>query len=921
MANSIVNTYSIYVDSFISDIEKAKEVFPVASSLSTYSFYEYSSEDHPDGDNIFYFGSNEIGQYFWALRKNPNEVPRRFYRNGILADDALISMVHNGKLHVSPGEYKIKGDPRYLGYASSINYMTDVDSDINLSIDMSVNTAALNIISAYVAMRGMSNQMIVSAPKDQASVDTPAEPKEYIGFDFKSDLTDLLVNNFIQNKTDTGSVIKFKPSNPDASFVWASSEPYLFCEYLGRADGSINQVFNTKFFPISAPGIKDSDYSDGLTRVLVVTEGTSVFYKVSDSYMEALDDGDFDGCFVDRQKGKIFFGRKPIQTDSYLEVDATINSGNTFTNITIPDGLGDLFEDIGYLTVTDNVNADKVKFCKISPYQIQIQQSTYSYSGTLKIYPANLLTLPEGEVYAFYTVTMALQGEQANTYRQMNSEDLKPWLWSGQQTIAVLSKDKAYALNIRLRAIDVPFIKQASNSVFTYGPLHSGSELVFLEGTVNGDNEEPVVNQEVTITVVQGAGTLNGDSMSTNVITDDNGQFYVAYDPNASRNNWLFFKDSDIVSFSGKTFLNVNPAYNSSENIPTLTNGKEEAILYTIRKDDGTLGTVGKKYTVNASSVSGTPASDYVGEPFFLADRLLSVGTKGLAFYDFLREEEIAQYIHGKVTVKYESSPGVFEYVSVSIKDIAKHPEIWWNYGTESWDFVNLDQRLSTYAIVLDDAEEDLWLSLSGITEMWFITKNDIEYSSSMLNGRKVIIAERKTSKWKHPAVENYLPVYGPIMTSWYDTTGKRFIVESVLPASSSTDRDVNIAGYAILPDREVILQASTFNEDKLIYSNKVAFEIELNDRDKGVVENVLKTLKVPYGFRLRDSYSEVSSTISFSTFLTVNKVPGTSFGDVKYPVISYLGTDGIIYVENNNEQVAYQASSSAVDFTINIQE
>ena len=83
----------------------------------------------------------------------------------------------------------------------------------------------------------------------------------------------------------------------------------------------------------------------------------------------------------------------------------------------------------------------------------------------------------------------------------------------------------------------------------------------------------------------------------------------------------------------------------------------------------------------------------------------------------------------------------------------------------------------------------------------------------------------------------------------------------------------------------------------------------------------MLKTIKVPYGFRLRDSLSEVSSTISLSTFLTVNKVPGTSFGDTKYPVISYLGADGIIYVDSNNDQVAYQASSSAVDFTINIQE
>ena len=919
MASKIVNTYSIYIDSFISDIKKAKESFPSESSLSTYSQYDNELQPIPDVLNDRYFGSNEIGQLFWALRKNPNEVKKSFYRNGILGDDSLLSMVYKGKIHVKPGEYKIKGDTHYSGYASSINYMTLDDSDINVSIDISANIAALNVISAYVGMRGMSNQMIVSAPKDQASVDAPTEPKEYIGFDFKSDLSDLVVNNFIQKKTE--SFIKFKPSNFDTWSLTNTADSSLFCEYLGRANGTTNQVFNTKFFPISSIGAQNKSFNDGRTRVLVVTDGEIAYYKVSESYSAALDDDDSNGCFLDRQKGKIFFGRKSIDVNGYLEINATIDSDDEYTNIAIPDGFGSLFDDVGYLTITDNVNSDTVKFYKISPYQIQIAQCSDNYSGTIKFYPANLLTLPVGEVYAFYTVTMALQSEQVDTYKQLNSEDLKPWLWHDQKTIAVLSKDKIQALDIKLRALDVPFLKQNENSIYTYGPLHSGSELVFLEGLVTGDNKEPVVNQEVTITVLQGAGTLNGEPITTNVITDDMGMFYATYDPNVDRNNWVFFKDSDIVFSGSKTTLIANPAYNNLKDIPTVTSGKEEVIVYTIRKDDGSLGTVGKKYTVNESEVADKPAVDYVSAPFFLPDRLLSLGLKGLAFYDFLKEEEVAQYIGGKVIVKSELSPGIYEDVSLTIGDIVKCPEIWWDYSLETWDFLNLDQRLTTYAIVLNDEEADLWISLSDIREMWFIAKNDIEYDSELLNGRKVIIAETKTSNWKHPAVPDYSPVYGPVMTYWYEAGPRKYTVNSILPISSSTNRDIDIAGYAMLPDREVILQASTLGEDNLLYSNKVGFAIELNDRDKGVVENVLKTIKVPYGFRLRDSLSEVSSTISLSTFLTVNKVPGTSFGETKYPLISYLGTDGIIYVDNNNEQVAYQASSSAVNFTIKVQE
>ena len=921
MANKIVNTYSIYIDSFISDVKKAKDAFPTESSMSTYSQYDNELQPTPGVLNDTYFGSNEIGQLFWALRKNPNEVHRSMYRNGILGDDSLLSMVHKGKIYVKPGEYKIKGDTHYSGYASSINFMTSDDSRTQLNIPMPTNIAALNVISAYVGMRGMSNQIIVSAPKDQASVSIPIETKEYIGFDFAEDLDQLIVNNYIQRKTD--SVIKFKPSNPNASDVWASSNPEVFCEYLGKADGSPNQVFNTKFFPISVPAnaYNDSDFFDNETRIIVVTEGGPVFYKTTESYASALANAPGEYCFLDRQKGKIFFGKKPIDTNTYLEIDTVINDGDLFTNIQIPNGYGDLFDDIGYLTIMDETNADTVKFYKVSPYEIQIEQCDYNFDGTLKFYPANLLTLPVGEVYAFYNVTMALQSEQIDTYRQFNSEDLKPWLWNEQKTIAVLSKDKIQALEITLRAVDVPFIRRSANNIYTYGPLHSGSELVFLEGTVTGDNKEPVINQEVTITVVQGAGTLNGDSITTTIITDDMGMFYVSYDPNVDRNNWIFFKDSDIVLSGGKTTLIVNLAYNNLKDISTVTSGKEEIIVYTIRKDDGTLGTVGKKYTVNESEVAGKPAADYVSAPFFLPDRLLSLGLKGLAFYDFLKEEEIAQYIGGKVTVKSEPTPSVFEDVSLTIKDIVKCPEIWWDAGLETWDFVNLDQRLTTYAIVLDDGEEDLWLSLTNIREMWFIGKSDIEYNPNTLNGRKVIIAETKTSDWKHPAVPDYLPVYGPVMTYWYEAGARKFTVNSILPTSSSTDRDVTIAGYAMLPDREVILQASTLGEDKLVYSNKVGFEIELNDRDKGVVENVLKTIKVPYGFRLRDSLSEVSSTISLSTFLTVNKVPGTSFGDTRYPLISYLDTDGIIYLGNYNQETAYQASSSAVNFTIKVEE
>jgi hypothetical protein len=99
-----------------------------------------------------------------------------------------------------------------------------------------------------------------------------------------------------------------------------------------------------------------------------------------------------------------------------------------------------------------------------------------------------------------------------------------------------------------------------------------------------------------------------------------------------------------------------------------------------------------------------------------------------------------------------------------------------------------------------------------------------------------------------------------------------------------------------------------------------IALEVIQNDADRGVVENVLKTVKVPYGFRLVDGNSEVSSTLDTSTFLTVNYLPGASLSGInKYPLISYIGLNGIIYLDQNEEEKAQKSIPASVKFTINI--
>ena len=923
--NKYEYTYPIYIDSYIGDVRKEKEKFTEQSNFSTFS-----------GPELLARGG-EIGQNFYSLRKNRLEIPNAYYRNGVFNSEALASFLENGHIFVHPGEYSILGDSRYLGYESYSILMTDKDTDNILSVP-SHDQAFIDFITGHVYKRNTSLR-VISTPKDQGSVNVIDNAKEFIGFDFDADIENILINNFIHKNND--GILKFKPSNPD----WNSDDFYLLCEKIGTgADKLYDQVFNTKYFPISEAGSDDFNFSDGLTRLIVRKKETSPEgdetitirnYKIFNSYQEAelyeYEDLPL-GCYLDRQKGKFYFAKSGLHLgeDEYVFSTDGINSTSPFTILSIPEDSGPLFDDSGYIQITnDDIDFNQVHYHKISNSKIQISQTTDGFLPGVKIYSDKGLSAPDGEIYAFYTVVMGLQSRQGNAATPLVREEIKPWRWKNQKAIAVLSNDNLYPYKITLKASDIPLIRNTGNGLI-YGPIHSGSEIALIEGMVTTELGEPVCDQQVTVYVEQGSGYLNGDWLTTNVTTNSEGKFYANYNPNVRRDNWIYFKDSDVSTYAGKSFLKVNPAYNLNEVSNLLFDGAVESVVYTIRKDDGSLGTIGKKYEVDAVTYEEYPviANGYSQANQTIPSRYWYAppyNSKGTVIFDFFAENEISQYIGGTVvldaSLSGESFPGTPEYYSVKISNILKYPEAWWNSDTEMYDSPTEDIRQNTYLVIYDVESEDVYSLLGKVRNMWFIAKEDTQYSPELLNGRKVIIAEQKPSNWKHPSIEDKLPVYGPIMTSSYDQISKQFTVSGGLPHSSSVDRNTLIAGYAIIPDVYPIVKAKTLGEDKHIYSNNVLFSVQLNNRDRGVVEDVLKTIKIPYGFRLVDTLSEASSTIGINTFLTVNFVPGSSPLSTKYPLISYLDSNGIIYLGQNNEATSYQSGSSSVDFTISLDE
>ena len=899
MANRIHNTYNIYIESYISDVEKEKESFPEKSEFHTFSSFS------------LYGPTETLGDSFWALRKNRGEIPLSMYRNGILNTTALKSEIKDNKLYVMPGEYMLRGDLNYLSYQNVLDYSTNNVDDTYLSAGLyTADVARVNYITSSVYKRGNKASRLIASPKDQGSISVPILPDGYLGYDFDENIEEIIVNNYIQKSSVAEITINPRGNSDDRT----DQELSLLGEFLGTADGSLFQVFNTKYFPISSPGSNRNNFTDQLTRVYIKSStGVVTFYKVFESYPEALDEGG-NSCYLDRYKGKIFFGRRSIVSDFQLS-NISISSVDSHTVLDIPKEYGVLFDDYGYIEITDleESHSDIVFFNKVDDKRIQISQTTNSYSNTLVSVEAySPLNPPNGMVYAFYTAVIGFQSEIGSASRQHLSEDITPWFWSNQKTIAVLNKDRIYPYSISLKAVDVPFVKRNGTSLF-YGPLHSGSEVVFLQGEVLSDQGEPVANQEVTIFIKEGMGLLNGENEAT-LTTNDEGKFYISFNPVSSRTNFLYFTDNDVRVSNGKTYLTVNPAYNDLSKNPLGKSEPESAIVYAVFKDDGALGTVGKKYTYNPDEVIGNVVSDYVGKVFPLSSRLDKVGNYGILFYDFLKDNEILQYVKGRVIMKASVTGEVDPvYITFNIKDIVNYPEAFWNSGTESYDFLATRQRHSTYTIVVAEEDEGLLSDVTDIYSFWILSQADIDYSPLAFNGRKVIFAEEKPSNWKHPNIEGHTPVYGPIMTNYYSSAGKHYVVPSVLPMPSSANRDVILAGYALIPDKEAAIQARTSSEDQVIYSNVVSFEIELNERDKGVVENTLKTIKVPYGFRFRDNNSDASSTIGTETFLTVNALPGTSLSNPKYPIISYLTSNGIIYMDD----VAYQHSSTSVNFTI----
>jgi hypothetical protein len=896
MAIKITREYPITIECW----RTVKEMPELASSIQTYTQLPTSS-----------IGPTQTS--FKPVVFNSAAINKSLYRNGILESESLMTKISNESIKVYPGEYTLKGEPHYLSYDTYINYFTNHENDSLIELDH-FNSPLLNIWESNIWTKE-DNERIVAVPKlrnDSYNI-TPSP-----SYKFNSNNIDIQVDNYWKSSSDTFA--KFTSDKSNIVNSLSDSQKLTFCEYLGETTYASPVVFRTKFFPISEIGTEDFNITEKTTKVFMKLENTNEIntFHIYNSLQELEEADDYYGCFVDRSTGKVFMSRKKIfkEEEYAFVVDSSSNSSRLILNA--KNASIESWADAQYLQIVNpspSLPTNEICYVKkLSPTQLLVTEfvETYSANSEVSCTQASSFPIPiAGKVYISYSVVMNMESHYPKAMPRPLSQQLKPWLWKNQRSIAVLGKEKTSAFKISLKALGIGFLRNEKN-VTVYGPVSSESEVILLEGLIEDSEKNPVPFQDATVFLKESDGTLNGERGSTNVTSNDEGKFYVTYDPNFNRVSWIIFKDSEITyDDKSNTFLTYNNSYNQLREYEQLSADQKDAIVFAIRKDDGSVGTVGKKIDIdvdlwNSFSVVnngyGAMSFEIAGS---LADQYSNIGSHGTVIFDSLLKHEIDEYTNGTIDIV-----GTDEEHIRTIKRIVPFAAAW------EGDEPNLSTKMNTYLIIYDSEIAD---STGNISSIRLYKAGDIRFNSEIMNGRKVVLAEEKSSNWEHPNSDENLTVYGPVVVSDFDSSNLVFEVAAVLPESSSSDREKDIAGFALIPNRSSLIQAFTVTEEKTIYSNVVGFSLVLSDRDKGVVKTILDNLYIPYGFRIRNNKSEVSSTIGTATFLTVNTLNGNQPLDPKFPLISYLNANGIIYLGDSGETENFQSSSSTVNFTIKV--
>jgi hypothetical protein len=497
---------------------------------------------------------------------------------------------------------------------------------------------------------------------------------------------------------------------------------------------------------------------------------------------------------------------------------------------------------------------------------------------------------------------------------------LAPYTMANNESIAFIKRKESTVDKIRLTVKDKNMVR-LNNGESYYGPVYSNEEVLVIEGICYDVYNEPVADSYVRVYIVSGDGTL--DYLPEQYIyTNSEGKFWVNYIPSNERWNAYYATDKGVRHIDDETYLTLF-SFDTTED-PVFG---ELALshIYAVTKDDATQGTVGKRIPIIDALKEYPDISDYYGVPLSTTLYTLTESDEGILVvgttdFDLFLED----YEGGSVTVIVENPIGAMIEIEAPIVAIKRVQNIW---SDLSVDFAD---RYHTYVVYVSD----VITVIGDIKSIYIRSKYDVQYDSTILNGRKSVMRTRvgtspgdynavsytpwvsgdeptdlPTEKdWLHPASQTVSTVYKGI-TPTRVVSSNTIAVQGLLPLANSTNINEKLAAYCVYAGKVISIQAETKLQPYYNYSvksNVVRIFMDINPMDNGTIST--DTSYIPYGFRLVSDEYEGASTISGPTYLTVNDVRHKSTtGEQKFPIYSYIRSDGNIqYEEPYSDNHAY---------------
>ena len=352
-----------------------------------------------------------------------------------------------------------------------------------------------------------------------------------------------------------------------------------------------------------------------------------------------------------------------------------------------------------------------------------------------------------------------------------------------------------------------------------YGPVYYGTDTARLTATGTDASGNPVEDVDLTITIVNGIGQLDGSADEVTKNSNSSGEIYTAYNAPYSDVE-LTYEVTSVTHSAGDTLVEVSglPKGLSVDDI----------WIFQILKRDPFRGTVGKPSTVLTSGASTAPN----GDSYVILDGLID---------DNLHDGKI--YILTTLNIKTSHTILYSEIVLDSVTD-----------------HVNTKLYLDGGLIPIYNDGQPCWV----------LTSEDIEWDPVLKRGQRVILYEWSVDS-AHPLTGDpgaYTPVHPDTITGTTLTFSGR---EFALP--DAADDAVELGGYLIIAPGETRFVATgqdpfTF---QTVTSNELRVRVSLPEYLLGVDSS--GALPVPYGFKFATDEFNVGAGIGGANFITINPI------------------------------------------------